>query len=76
MWRWEIHIKFNNFPSTTGFNQLALWFRFCDGIFIFVLLFRGATPRNNIFKMFVLILFLYPLHVSAPVGHPQVGDGN
>jgi hypothetical protein len=31
-----------------------------------------TIPRNNIFEMFVLILFWYPLHVSVPVGHPQV----
>jgi hypothetical protein len=33
--------------------------------------FRSAVPRNNIFKMFIF-LFLYPLHVSALLGHPQV----
>jgi hypothetical protein len=42
-----------------------------NGAYVLSGLFRGAIP-HNIFKMFVLILlFLYPLHVSAPVGHPQ-----
>jgi hypothetical protein len=31
---------------------------------------RSAVPCNNIFKM-IIFVFLYPLHVSALIGHPE-----
>jgi hypothetical protein len=47
-------------------------FECCILLRVLLRLFRRAVPHNNIFKMFVLLLFLYPLHGSAPVGHPLV----
>jgi hypothetical protein len=51
-------------------NRMSLQLLKITGNFNFWL-FRGAVLPNNIFKTLVLILFLYPLHFSAPVGHPQ-----
>jgi hypothetical protein len=48
--------------------QHVQWYHIC--CVYYEVFFRSAVPRNIIFDMFIFV-FLYPLHVSALIGHLQ-----